>query len=1120
MVTASRDVHRPLSGESARRRKLKGHELQRPVRMAAMRFHADLHVHSKYSRATSRDLDLEHSAAWAARKGIAVVGTGDFCHPAWRAELKDKLVPAEPGLFRLRPDIEQAIAKAMPPACQSPARFMLSVEISTIYKKGDKTRKVHHLIYAPDFATADRIADRLARIGNIASDGRPILGLDSRNLLEIALTSGPDAYFIPAHIWTPWFAALGSQSGFDSIKECYGDLADQIFAVETGLSSDPPMNWRLSMLDRYRLVSNSDAHSPGKLGREATTFDCALDYFAIRDALKTGNGYVGTVEFFPEEGKYHLDGHRKCGIKLSPRETLAQGGRCPVCGGAMTIGVLHRVEKLADRSEADALPPATAGEVSNLVPLAEVLGEIAGTGAQSKSVERGYGRLLSTLGSELDILQAVPLDDIARLNSSLLAEAIARLRAGKVFRDAGYDGEYGVIRLFEADELRRHTGGGLLFEAPASKPSAEQPGMFTHPPLRGVPTKFAGEFCGVPEGGGRTAEGSPGWGDSRAASAEAPSPPPGPLTRADLPLSGGGKHRQALAGLDDDQRAAATIVDGPLAIIAGPGSGKTRTLTQRIAYLIGERSVAAEHCLAITFTRRAAAEMRERLRDSLGTVATKIAVHTFHSLGLAMLREHANAAGLQRGFRIASEAERAAALAAALEVPQPRAHNLLRAISKAVRSSATIEGEVAQARTAYQKVLAENNWLDFDDLVALAVRLIEGNPDVAASYRERFRHVCVDEFQDVDAQQYRLLTRLAPPPRGNLCVIGDPRQAIYGFRGADASCFARFRADYPGAAEAALSRNYRSSGTIVAASSQFIAGDASPPFAEIVRGMHERITIHAAPTERAEAEFVVTAIERAIGGHSFFSIDSGRGSGGGEAAALSFTDFAVLYRTEAQADVLSEALARSGIPFRRHSHSALAQAPNVQALLGALDSNDASDQPLAGRLSAAAAQVAARTSDSGETAAIDLALQCLLQLADGCDSDPTRFHDAVALASHADVWDARADAVALLTLHAAKGLEFGFVFIVGLEDGVLPLRWSKAEDAAGDELAEERRLFYVGMTRAKDRLLLSRAAKRVWHGRVREQKPSPFLADIEAELVKHHRATLPRRPEDRQLKLF
>ncbi len=1050
-----------------------------------MRFHADLHVHSKYSRATSRDLDLEHLFAWAARKGIGVVGTGDFCHPAWRAELKDKLVPAEPGLFRLRPEIEQAIARTLPPPCTTRARFMLSVEISTIYKKGEKTRKIHHLIYAPDFATVDRISDRLARIGNIASDGRPILGLDSRDLLEIALTSSPDAYFIPAHIWTPWFAALGSQSGFDSIKECYGDLADHIFALETGLSSDPPMNWRLSMLDRYRLVSNSDAHSPGKLGREATTFECALDYFAIRKAIEIGDGYVGTVEFFPEEGKYHLDGHRKCGIKLSPRETLAQGGRCPVCGGPITIGVLHRVEQLADRIEQAVLPPPTGGDVSNLVPLPEVLSEIAASGPSSKTVERSYGKLVAALGSELSILQSVPFEDIARADSSLLAEAIARLRAGKVIRDAGYDGEYGVIRLFADDELKQRTAGGLLFEMPNALPSP--------PPERGRETPKA-----------------PGGGQSLSDCPTAPHPT---AVRSTSPFQE--EVKDALSSLDADQRAAASIVDGPLVIVAGPGSGKTRTVTQRIVHLIAEHGVAGEQCLAITFTRRAAGEMRQRLRDSLGARSSEIAVHTFHSLGLSLLRRHANAAGLQRGFRIAGEAERAAALAAVLDLPLPRAQNLIRAISKSERMEIAPEGEIAQARAAYQRLLASNNWIDFDSLLGLAVRLLENNPDVSAFYRERFRFVSVDEFQDVDARQYRLLTLIAPPPVGNLCVIGDPHQAIYGFRGADASCFDRFRRDYPGAATVALRRNYRSSGTIVAASSQIIAEKASVPIAEIVRDMHERITIHTAPSEPAEAEFVVATIEQAVGGHSFFSIDSGRA--GGQDAALSFADFAVLYRTDAQASALTEAFARSGIPFRKHSHAPLAEEPTVRALLDALDAIDAPDHDLATRLQNAAQRLAAGNDD---TAAINLTLQRLLLVAQTCGDDQARFFDAVALASDADFWDARAEGVALLTLHAAKGLEFTFVFIVGLEDGVLPMHWGKADNIAEDEMAEERRLFFVGMTRAKDRLVLSRALKRHWHGRVREQKPSPFLADIESELTRHQQAQLRRKPEDRQLKLF
>ena len=261
-----------------------------------MRFYADLHIHSKYSRATSRNCDLEHLAIWARKKGIGIVGTGDFTHPAWRAELKEKLVPAEPGLFRLRPDLERAVEERLPLACRSEGgavRFMLSVEISTIYKKFDKTRKIHHLIYTPDFDATERVVDSLSRIGNLHSDGRPILGLDSRHLLEIALESGPASYLVPAHIWTPWFAALGSKSGFDAIDECYGDLAPHIFAVETGLSSDPPMNWRVSSLDRFRLVSNSDAHSPEKLGREVCVFDTELDYFALREALETGPGLRG-----------------------------------------------------------------------------------------------------------------------------------------------------------------------------------------------------------------------------------------------------------------------------------------------------------------------------------------------------------------------------------------------------------------------------------------------------------------------------------------------------------------------------------------------------------------------------------------------------------------------------------------------------------------------------------------------------------------------------------------------------------------------------------------------------------------------------------------------------------
>ncbi|MBX6323226.1 MAG: UvrD-helicase domain-containing protein, partial [Rhodospirillaceae bacterium] len=863
-----------------------------------MRFHADLHIHSKHSRATSRDCDLEHLAWWAARKGIAVVGTGDFTHPAWRPELKEKLRPAEPGLFRLAPEIEAGVAERLPRACPAGTRFMLSVEISTIYRKGERTRKVHHLIYVPDFDTANRVAARLARIGNIAADGRPILGLDSRHLLEITLEAGEGAYLVPAHIWTPWFSVLGSRSGFDSVVECYDDLAPHIFAVETGLSSDPAMNWRVAALDRFRLVSSSDAHSPAKLGREATAFDTELDYFAIRRALETGRGYVGTVEFFPEEGKYHLDGHRKCEVRLTPEETRRLDGRCPACGQPVTVGVLNRVETLADRGEdeARAAPPPCAGAVSSLVPLPEILSEITGTGTGAQAVARGYERLLGALGPELPMLEQVPVEDIERAGSPLLAEGIARLRAGRVIREAGYDGAYGTIRLFEDAELRTRTAGGLLFDAPAA-PGRRRRALAEAPAERRLSPSAPGE------------RGTPAV----------------PLPAA--PAGGG-----VLAGLDPEQRAAAACTDGPVAIVAGPGSGKTRVLTHRIAHLVAERGVPPAACLAVTFTRRAARELRERLAKLVPEAAPAIAVHTFHSLGLLILREHGAAAGLHRGFRIADEAERAALLAEALGLTPERARRTLAGLARAKRTQRPLVGPLAEQAAAYRRLMEERNWIDLDDLVGLAIQALESDPGLTALWHDRFRWISVDEVQDIDEQQYRLIRLLAPPPTANLCVIGDPDQAIYGFRGADAACFQRFARDYAGPTVLALRRNYRSTGTIVAAASQ-VVGIAE--LAEAVRERHERVVLHAAPSERAEAEFVVETIERLIGGHSFFSLDSGRSAGG--EAGLSFGDIAVLCRTEALAVPVAEALARSGMPFRRHGHGALLDRPAVRALAAALE---------------------------------------------------------------------------------------------------------------------------------------------------------------------------------------
>ena len=351
-----------------------------------MEFIADLHVHSKYSRATAKNLDLENLYIAAQLKGVTVVGTGDFTYPAWFSEICEKLEPAEPGLFKLKKDYAKYCDQDIPQSCRNKVRFILTTEISNIYKKNNKTRKNHNLVLLPDLAAVKKFNVKLDNIGNIKSDGRPILGLDARNLLEIMLETSERGFFIPAHIWTPWFSLLGSKSGFDSVEECFEDLTPHIFAVETGLSSDPPMNWRVSGLDGLTLVSNSDAHSPMNVGREANLFNTALSFADIKSALKTGDPekFLGTFEFYPEEGKYHLDGHRNCAVRLWPQKTMSYDGKCPVCGKGLTLGVLYRVQELADRAE-DAKPH-NRHAYHSIIQLAEILSEILRVGPKSKKI--------------------------------------------------------------------------------------------------------------------------------------------------------------------------------------------------------------------------------------------------------------------------------------------------------------------------------------------------------------------------------------------------------------------------------------------------------------------------------------------------------------------------------------------------------------------------------------------------------------------------------------------------------------------------------------------------------------------------------------------------------------
>lgn len=409
-----------------------------------MKMIADLHIHSRFSMATSKEGTPENLDFWARKKGISLIGTGDFTHPVWREELKERLVSEGNGLYRLRDEYVKEESRKFP---GEGTRFVVSGEIGSIYKKNGKTRKVHNVILLPGLEAADAMAQRLEKIGNIHSDGRPILGLDSHDLLEMMLDVCPEGILIPAHIWTPHFSVLGAKSGFDSVEECFEELAPYIHALETGLSSDPAMNWRISKLDRYQLVSNSDAHSPSKLGREANLLDIDCSYEGLYRAIQTGEGLEGTVEFFPEEGKYHFDGHRKCGVSLSPVEAERLGGICPVCGKKLTMGVDHRVEQLADRAEG--FVKKDGKKYESLVPLPEVISTCMGYSAASKKVQGCFEQMIQTLGTEFDILRNVPSEDIKSCAGERIAEGIENVRTGNVKRIPGYDGEYGKIELFD-----------------------------------------------------------------------------------------------------------------------------------------------------------------------------------------------------------------------------------------------------------------------------------------------------------------------------------------------------------------------------------------------------------------------------------------------------------------------------------------------------------------------------------------------------------------------------------------------------------------------------------------------------------------------------------------------
>lgn len=1064
---------------------------------------ADLHIHSSYSRATSRDCDLPHLDLAARNKGILLVGTGDFTHPAWRAAMREQLVPAEEGLYMLRREFRLPAEAA---GADEPARFLVTGEISTIYKKGGRTRKVHSLILLPGLSAADALAQRLDAIGNIRSDGRPILGLDCEDLLEITLDTCPEAMFIPAHIWTPHFSLFGAFSGFDTIEECFGGLAGEIHALETGLSSDPPMNWRVSALDRFTLVSNSDAHSPAKLGREANCIEAPLSYPALRHALQTGEGFQGTIEFFPEEGKYHLDGHRNCGVRLEPEETLRLGGKCPVCGRKLTIGVQHRVLALADRAEGF-LPP-DRKPYESLVPLPELIAAAMGMSAAGQKAQRQYEALLRALGPEFYILREAPLAEIERAAGPCIAEGVRRLRAGQVARTGGYDGEYGKITLFSPEERAALQGQLSLFGAAAPEAPAQKK------PAAALPAEPARAQASTPE-----------------------------APRADA--------------FNAEQRSAVETEEPAVAVIAGPGTGKTKTLVARIAYLIETRGAKPAEITAVTFTNQAAAEMRERLAARLGgkQALAGMTIGTFHAVCLGLLPPKP-LLGEAEAELLVQEALGAAGSSASVRDAQ-------RAISR-VKNGASLE-EAALDPRVYEAYCAACRALgarDLDDLLLEALDAAENEP-AGKRKRARFRHLLVDEFQDINAVQRKLVRAWAKGGE-SLFVIGDPDQSIYGFRGASAVCFDELRADFPALSTIRLRTNYRSTPEILACARQAIARNPGGPRELLpARPGGAAVRLLRAETPFAEGVWIAKEIARMAGGLDMLSAHARAGNR--QEDARPFSDLAVLCRTHRQLEAVEACLRHDDIPcivsgrgseladgavqgalaffrFLLNPADALSLRACLRLAFGCTDVDAARVSASTPRLStpgaspgtfspealraagcpeaflSACADFLPRTAHEkprklveryqAEYAPDAPALTRLAELA-AYYADMAGFLHALALGEEADLRRAAgkaysSGAVRLMTLHGAKGLEFPVVFLAGLSAGAFPLE----REGMVSDLEEERRLFFVGMTRARDELILTAP-----------NPPSEFLRELPDSIL---RETARRRhaEQGKQLTLF
>jgi uncharacterized protein (TIGR00375 family) len=993
-------------------------------------------------------------------------------------------------------------------------RFVLTSEISNIYKRHDIVRKVHNLLFAPDFASVERINSTLAGIGNIESDGRPILGLDSRNLLEILLENCPEGFLVPAHIWTPWFSLFGSRSGFDRIEDCYGDLTSHIFALETGLSSDPDMNRLISALDGYTLISNSDCHSPGKLGREANLFDTDFDFFAMREAMKDPTkGFQATIEFYPEEGKYHLDGHRKCQVCLEPLETRRINAICPVCGRPLTVGVSHRVYDLADRKKP--CYPTGSPDFHSLIPLAEVLGEIAGYGPNSKTVMKEYGRVISRFGSEFTLLLKTPVEEINGF-STVLGEAIKRIRANKVIKKPGFDGEFGVIHVFEDGEIDALAGQLSLFggKRPKKRKSRAKKNI---PPLL-----FSAETIQVPQ--------------------------------------------KKTAKINPEQQTAIDSQARRILVSAGPGTGKTFTLVARLAHLLKQKK-SPKNITVITFTNRAADEVRERIIRECGKDGEKVFIGTFHNFCLSWLRKK------EADLTVLGDESRDLVLR---HLFPSTAGKELTQLKKAIDTHlstlqiATNDLAVMDSRLRdYFAELKQRKVIDLEAVIPFFVRLLMTDTEFADHVKKSVHFLFIDEFQDLNQAQYDLVEILAESAQ--VFAIGDPDQAIYGFRGSNLNFFFQFSKNKETLC-LTLNRNYRSAPVILQSASELIRHNTIHSDVRLQPQLRlpGQISFYQAASAKAEAEFIVKTIEETMGGISSFSINSGRGGDG--LSATGFGDFAILYRLSRQAHPLAEALERRGIPFQLVGATPFFMKKEIRAIyhwlqiavqkaepvdfinllkempgIGPATINKIENHPpVAGvdffsgldqrglpprawtiikEIKGQFEQINSKASGDGVISTLKTAMS-FLHVKPDCSHAKRLLELAMVFRSLKDfaahlrqnrtstIYDDRAEAVTLVTLHGAKGLEFPSVFITGLEEGLTPYLAFDRTD-----IEEERRLFYVGMTRAMERLTLSCSAGR-GGGQSTRQHISRFIKEIPAKDLQIIRQKRKKKPKATQLSLF